>query len=109
MRYMLVLIIAGLAMSSCTTPVPEKATEKTYPYLLVVTVPSGATLTFTGGDTCETPCPVNVTFQMKMTIAKAGYKPITYTLYGNNPGELLVELELVAPTTSVEEGALPDL
>ncbi|GGD03256.1 PEGA domain-containing protein [Aquisalinus flavus] len=109
MRLMLGLMLAGLAVSSCSTPAPAKKAEKTYPYLLVDSVPSGATLTFTGGTTCETPCPVNVTFQMKMTVAKAGYKPVTYTLYGNNPGELVVELELVAPTTSVEEGALPDL
>ena len=109
MRYMVGLLMAGLAVSSCGTPGTAKKAEKTYPYLLVESVPTGATLTFTGGTTCETPCPVNVTFEMKMTVAKAGYKPITYTLYGNDPGELLVELELAAPTTGVEEGALPDL
>lgn len=109
MRLLLGLMLGALAVASCSTSTPGKKGEKDYPYLLVDSVPSGATLTFTGGASCETPCPVNVTFQMKMTVAKAGYKPVTYTLYGNNPGDLIVELELVAPTTSVEEGALPDL
>jgi len=109
MRYMLGLMIAGLAVSSCATSSPATPQKKTYPYLLVETIPSGATLSFPEGTTCETPCPVNVTYQMRMTIAKAGYKPIVYTLYDNSPGELLVELELVAPTTEVEEGALPEL
>lgn len=98
----------SLVATACATG-PSAPKTPDYKYIMVETDPPGAILTFPDGTTCETPCPVNVTEEMTMEVAKAGYKAQAYRLYGNSQERLVIELELVAPTTDVEETALPDL
>ena len=77
--------------------------------LVVDSIPQGALVSFPDGSTCETPCPVLVTEPVQMTIARAGYKAEQRELLAGMTGTMTIIMELVAPTTEVEETALPEL
>ncbi|MCI5044959.1 MAG: hypothetical protein MRY72_09700 [Aquisalinus sp.] len=78
-------------------------------YLTISSAPTEALLKFGDGSTCTTPCPLYVTENLTMTIAKAGYIAQEWTLIEGQTGYLQINLELAAPTEEVEETALPDL
>jgi hypothetical protein len=75
---------------------------------LVSTTPPGARVNVEGFGECESPCTVEIDRPREITVAKAGYNPQRLTL---EPGKKRVDivLELSAPTTGVDETALPDL
>ena len=74
----------------------------------VTSNPSGALVKIDGSDDCETPCTIQLSTPLDVTIAKAGYKPQSFVLQPGK-GRVKVELELSAPTTGVEESGLPSL
>ena len=78
-------------------------------YMLVLTDPPGATLTFEDGVSCETPCRVKISAPLKMKIARVGYRAKTVTLVANTSGEVLYPLEHSAPVKDVEAEELPEL
>ncbi len=74
----------------------------------IKSAPKGATVTVAGYGECETPCRIQLRGPVMATVAKAGYDAKRYRLI---PGQtsLLVELELAAPSGTVETGGLPPL
>lgn len=87
-------------LTACVTP-PS--------YLLVESDPSGALIKFQDGRTCTTPCPITVDYPATITIAKAGYIAQEHPLTVGQTGSLSLTLQLAAPTTIIEETAMPDL
>ncbi|WP_306249550.1 hypothetical protein [Parvularcula sp. IMCC14364] len=81
----------------------------TVDYLTVASYPEEVLLKFGDGTTCTTPCPLYVQENLTMTVAKAGYIAQEWTLLEGQTGFLQIELELAAPTSEVEETALPDI
>lgn len=75
---------------------------------LVSTTPPGAIVRVDGFGECEAPCTIEIDRPREIVVAKAGYNPQRLTL---QPGKRRVDvvLELSAPTTDVDETALPDL
>ncbi|MGE0408914.1 MAG: PEGA domain-containing protein [Amphiplicatus sp.] len=100
----LILIISAAA-GGCAT---LTALSDSAPITAVVSTPPGALVTVEGYGTCETPCTISLDAPRIISIAKAGFKPQRFQI---RPGakRVAVELELAAPTTKVESGALPDL
>lgn len=74
----------------------------------VETTPSGALLSIAGFGECETPCTIEIDREREAQIAKAGFHPKKIVL---KPGAktFAVTLELAAPTTAVDESAIPEL
>jgi len=70
--------------------------------------PSGASVAVEGYEDCETPCTIQLSAPLNVTVAKAGYKPQRMVL---QPGrkKVHVRLELAAPTSGVEATSLPEL
>lgn len=100
--FVCVSLLCLLSTGCITPPTPSDI-------LMVNSSPMGASVSFPDGTKCETPCPVIVSENMQMTIAKAGYKAVRKNLAPGINGTMMIPLELVAPTTNVEESALPDL
>ena len=100
MRLRMIALIAVL-LSAC-------ATAKGPTITLVETDPPGALVQVEGFGECESPCRIELDAPRTLTIAKAGYDAQRLTL---EPGKkrLQVNLKLSAPTTDVEEAALPEL
>ncbi|MCI5046207.1 MAG: hypothetical protein MRY59_01800 [Aquisalinus sp.] len=96
-----IILASLLFMAGCETA--------TVDYLTISSAPAEALLKFGDGTTCTTPCPLYVTENLTMTIAKAGYIAQEWTLIEGQTGYLQINLELAAPTEEVEETALPDL
>jgi hypothetical protein len=100
MRYRSIAM-AALLSAAC-------ATMKGPTITLVETDPPGALVQVEGFGECEAPCRIELDAPRYLTIAKAGYDAQRLTL---EPGKkrLHIKLNLSAPTTSVDEEALPDL
>lgn len=112
MRPVLALTVLALAggLAACETGTGAAGSmATTSPYLQIESDPTGALVTFPDKSSCETPCTVEVTYDMVITVAKIGYKPRSYNAPTGASGDLMVTLEEAAPTTAVEETALPDL
>lgn len=75
---------------------------------LVSTTPPDARVQIIGFGECQSPCTVEIDQPRDIVIAKAGYNPVRMTL---QPGKKSVDvtLQLSAPSTGVDEDALPDL
>lgn len=88
--------------------IPACATTGGASITLVETDPPGALVQVEGFGECEAPCTIELDAPRNLTIAKAGYDAQRLTL---SPGtkKLRVKLTLSAPTTDVEEEALPEL
>lgn len=91
----------GLLLPACATTGGSSIT-------LVETIPAGALVQVNGFGDCQSPCRIELDKPRNLTIAKAGYDAQRITL---SPGTkvLRVTLSLSAPTTGVEEDALPEL
>lgn len=96
MRLLLSAIVL-VAAGGCASKVTE-----------IVTVPPGAEIGVIGYGECLSPCVVEFDEPRTITIAKAGFKPQRLEL---RPGKktVTIPLELVAPTTQVDEGGMPEL
>ncbi|MEE9328900.1 MAG: PEGA domain-containing protein [Parvularculaceae bacterium] len=103
------MMLALSSLTACITPGQETGSTSDAPYMVVNSIPQGATITFADGVTCETPCRVLVRQPLAMKIAKAGYRAGDVTLTTNRAGEITYRLEQAAPTTAVEQDQLPDL
>lgn len=100
-------ILSAMSLAACTvttTPVPPEN-----PIMLINTVPSEAQLTFDTGFVCTSPCKVELPYPMTVKVAKAGFVPQENLLEWLPAEEVIWVLELAAPTTEVEEQALPEL
>lgn len=95
------LAVAALLAAAC-------ATTKGPTITLVESDPPGALVQVEGFGECEAPCTIELDAPRSLTIAKAGYDAQRLTL---EPGKkrLRVKLTLSAPTTEVDEEALPDI
>jgi hypothetical protein len=92
----------ALLLAACETVGGPKLTE-------IVTDPPGALVRVEGGyGDCTSPCVIEFDVTRTITIAKAGFKPQRLTLQPGK-GQVVIKLELAAPTTGVEEGELPKL
>jgi len=100
MRLML-LALSVLYVTACATTNGPKIT-------LVETDPPGALVRVEGFGECEAPCRIELDAPRNLTIAKAGYDAQRIVL---RPGtkRLTVIMKLSAPTTVVDEAALPEL
>lgn len=98
------LLAALSATAGCKTLGLDDGTTLT----LVSTTPPGALVRIPGFGECETPCTIEIDQPREILIAKAGFDPKRVTL---TPGKKRVDivLDLSAPTTGVDETALPDL
>ena len=97
-------LIAAFALAGCITPPAPRAASG---QIMVQSQPSGATLTFLDGTTCETPCSVLVQEPLDLTVAKAGFKPVRTRLMPNDRGPLSVTLEPVGRRAPMEVFELP--
>ncbi len=94
-------IAAALALAACnTTKGPQIA--------LVETEPAGALVRVEGFGECESPCRIELDAPRNLTIAKAGYDAERIVIEPESK-KVLVKLKLSAPTTKVDEVALPEL
>lgn len=111
MRLVVAMTVLGLAatLAACESGSSSAVAAAADRYLQIESVPTGAQVTFPDESSCVTPCTVEITFDMVITVAKIGYLPRSYNAPAGASGALLVELEEAAPTTDVEESALPDL
>ena len=101
---MRVLASAAMAflLGGCVTVGGGTATR------MIVTEPPGAVLTIDGAGECETPCSVKLAGPLRARIAKAGFVATTVTLTPGR-GDIVIPLELAAPSTGVDTTALPEL
>lgn len=74
----------------------------------IETTPPGATVTLEGFGQCETPCSIEIGETRRVTVAKAGYKPVRLSVPPNSR-DISILLELAAPTDEVDTTTLPDL
>ena len=95
------LTLAALCLSAC-------ATAKGPKIVLVETEPQGALIRVEGFGECQSPCRIEVDTTRNLTIAKAGYNAERIVIDPQSK-KVLVRLTLSAPTTDVEEDALPEL
>jgi hypothetical protein len=75
---------------------------------MIITEPAGAVLTIDGAGECETPCTVKLSGPQRARIAKAGFVATTVMLTPGR-GDIVIPLELAAPSTDVDTTALPEL
>jgi hypothetical protein len=96
-----IVFAAVLALAACSTT--KRAT-----IMLVETEPTGALVRVEGFGECESPCRIELDAPRNLTIAKAGYDAERIVI---EPGrkKVTVTLKLSAPTTTVDEEALPEL
>lgn len=94
------VVLAALLLSGCKT-FGNNLT-------LVSSDPPGATVNVEGFGECEAPCTIELDAPRAVTIAKAGYDAQRIIL---EPGKKKIEvvLKLSAPTTEVDEEALPEV
>lgn len=95
------IIAAALSLAAC-------ATTKGPQIVLVETEPSGAFVRVEGFGDCESPCRIEIDAPRNLTIGKAGYDAERIVI---KPGDRTVrlKLKLAAPTTNVDQQALPEL
>ena len=74
----------------------------------IETTPPGATVTLEGYGECETPCSIEIGQTRRVTVAKAGYKPVRLSVPPNSR-DISILLELAAPTEEIDSTSLPDL
>jgi len=74
----------------------------------VETLPPGALVTVEGVGECESPCSIKLSQPRRVTIAKAGYKPVHLRVTPETD-DFTIELTLAAPTEEVDTTTLPDL
>lgn len=100
MRLLLACAVASFNVACATAKGPT--------ITLVETEPPGALVRVEGFGECLSPCRIELDAPRNLTIAKAGFDARRIVL---DPGtkRLLVTLKLSAPTTSVDEAALPEL
>lgn len=102
-------LIAALALSGCVAPGSLMSGPGDATYLLVKTNPTAATITFTDGTTCETPCRVGVVDPVEMTVARIGHDPVVRRIDQQTRSPLTITLKPVGRSVGVEEIELPDL
>ncbi len=95
------LAVAAISLCAC-------ATAKGSKIVIVDTEPQGALIRVEGFGECQSPCRIEVDTTRKLTIAKAGYNAERIAIDPKSK-KVLVKLTLSAPTTDVEEDALPEL
>jgi hypothetical protein len=95
------MVVVALALSAC-------ATSKGPKIVLVDTEPQGALVRVEGFGECQSPCRIEVDAMRSLTIAKAGYDAKRIVIDPKSK-KVLVKLTLSAPTTDVEQNALPEL
>lgn len=93
-------MLAPLALGGCATT-RTTVTE-------IVTDPPGFEVAILGFGTCVSPCRVEIDRPRRVEIVRAGYFAERFEI---RPGQKRVDvrMRLVAPTTDVSSGALPDL
>jgi hypothetical protein len=96
----MLLATLALAAAGCAAT-GAKRTE-------VVTKPAGAVVRVEGFGECLSPCVIELDAARNVTIAKAGYKAQNIVIRPDGR-RVVVELELAAPTTDVEESEIPEL
>ncbi len=74
----------------------------------IETTPPGATVTLEGFGECETPCAIQLEQTRRVTVAKAGYKPVRLRVPPDSR-DISIILELAAPTDEIDATTLPDL
>ncbi len=74
----------------------------------VETTPPGATVTLEGFGECQTPCSIQLEQRRRVTVAKAGYKPVRLSVPPDSR-DISILLELAAPTEEIDSTTLPDL
>ncbi len=76
----------------------------------VETTPTDALIRVEGFGECASPCAIEIDAPRRLSIAKAGFKPVTVDLSPTNRARTIsVPLELAAPTEAVEAGSLGNL
>ncbi len=95
------VIAALFALAACATTTGPQIVE-------VQTDPAGAFVRVEGFGDCESPCRIEIDAPRNLTIAKAGYDAQRIVI---KPGDKTVRLtlKLAAPTTNVDQQALPEL
>ena len=78
------------------------------PITTIDSEPAGALVKVDGFGECETPCVIQHDAPRRVTVAKAGFRKRVFDIRPGD-GEVVVELELAAPTEEVETDALPPL
>lgn len=74
----------------------------------IETTPPGATVNLEGFGECETPCAIQLEQTRRVTVAKAGYKPVRLSVPPDSR-DISIILELAAPTDEIDSTTLPDL
>ena len=74
----------------------------------ISTDPQGAQITIVGYGECTSPCTIKLDGPRQIKVAKAGFVSKTYEI---TPGmkDMVIPLELAAPSGDVDETALPEL
>ncbi len=95
------MIAAAFSVAACATTKGPQIVE-------VQTDPAGALVRVEGFGDCESPCRIEIDAPRNLTIAKAGYDAERIVI---KPGDKTVrlKLKLAAPTTTVDQQALPEL
>ena len=91
----------AVSLSGCLTILGDNQID-------IATTPPGATVNLEGFGECETPCSIKLQQKRRVTIAKAGYKPVRLNVPPNSR-DISILLELAAPTDEVDATTLPDL
>ncbi|MCB2114482.1 MAG: PEGA domain-containing protein [Parvularculaceae bacterium] len=106
MKFAAFFLIAAAALPGCQTLNVFGGSSSTI--VRVSSEPEGAVVTLDGYGSCETPCTVEIDKPREAKIGRAGYNSQNVTL---TPGKrsVKVTLELSAPTTKVDETAMPEL
>ncbi|ADM10417.1 hypothetical protein PB2503_11864 [Parvularcula bermudensis HTCC2503] len=100
----LVIVALGTLLGCAATPSADKIV-----YVSLTTAPSGALVTFEGGETCTTPCVIGVIESVPLTIGRIGYEAVPMELTPDSPRQLSVDLKRVVEDDSFTIESLPDL
>lgn len=100
------LLFLSVLLGACAT---SGSSAKQVHYVVLQTDPAGATISFGGGQSCESPCRIGVIDQVAIRIGRTGYKAHTATLTRQTKSPMKISLEPVIVDTELETMELPDL
>ncbi len=98
------VIVVPLLLAGCATAgTPSRI-------VTIDTTPTDALIRVEGFGECASPCAIEIDAPRRVSIAKAGFKPVIIDLSPKSRAKTIsVPLELAAPTEAVEAGSLSDL
>ena len=100
------LLLTPLLLAACITPPAQRSGTG---QLVLRTVPEGATVSFSDGTECRTPCRIVVPGPLSLTIGRTGYEAVRERVDARTPSPLVIEMTPVARTEEIEAAELPEL